>query len=529
MPDDYFHYDGEEADSTKMTNKLALYSLPTGVDEYTDARLYVDGEKLELYSVQVNTQHSYQTQNYTRSPVGVGFLRLKGKADVIVHLPYDIDYNSTVAPAFYNITPIANRAKRTLKFTIKAAGQYAITVNNDMTKVIYLFVDDYDEGAYEKKIDSAAADVLYFGPGIHDKNNDPRISEQDEIWLSSGQTLYLDYRAVVRAKIRSYGAENIRIIGGGVIDGSTFERNADTGAVSVPLELTKCRGVEMAGVSFLDPAGWTMSIYFCDGVKIGNIKIISSRANGDGISVQSSQNVAVERTFIRSFDDSLVVKNYPDFADRNIEGTTRNISFKKCVIWTDLAQSMEVGYETVGEVMEDILFEDIVVLHNFHKAPISIHNSNNADIKRVTFKNITIEDASMGQGDGQNVLVDFSVRYSPTWSNGHKVTGLGSVQGVTVENVTVLNASNANQNISLAGSVDNREQYQGSVHKLSDVTFRDFEIIGSLLTEGSPMVHANSYVENLRIETSGKAVTGGDLPLQADIASYGRAVVIEKF
>ena len=101
---------------------------------------------------------------------------------------------------------------------------------------------------------------------------------------------------------------------------------------------------------------------------------------------------------------------------------------------------MEVGFETVGKIMEDITFKDITVLHNYHKAPISIHNGNNADINNVKFINITIEDAAMGQGDGNKYLVDFSTEFSATWSSQHTTTSLGSISDILIENVLVLNA-----------------------------------------------------------------------------------------
>src|SRR5690606_17901139 len=99
-----------------------------------------------------------------------------------------------------------------------------------------------------------------------------------------------------------------------------------------------------------------------------NLKIITARANGDGVSVQSSSEVTMKDGFVRAWDDALVVKN----VDR---GNTNNVLFDDVTIWTDLAQSMEVGYETYGAKMENITFRNITVLHNFHKAAMSIHNS----------------------------------------------------------------------------------------------------------------------------------------------------------
>lgn len=45
--------------------------------------------------------------------------------------------------------------------------------------------------------------------------------------------------------------------------------------------------------------------------------------------------------------------------NRSIEGSTNYITFDNCVLWTDLAQSMEVGFECVGVTMNNIVFQNI--------------------------------------------------------------------------------------------------------------------------------------------------------------------------
>ena len=134
----------------------------------------------------------------------------------------------------------------------------------------------------------------------------------------------------------------------------------------------------------------------------------------------------MKNCFVRSWDDNLVVKGY--------NGDTRNVTFENCVLWTDLAQSCEIGYETRAKVIEDITFRSITVLHAFHKPVISIHNSDNAAVRHVLFENILVEDAEMGLGDGTPYLIDFTTLESQ-WSATLK---RGTIDDVTVRNVRVL-------------------------------------------------------------------------------------------
>ena len=317
----------------------------------------------------------------------------------------------------------------------------------------------------------------------------------------SGQTVYLADGAVLRCKIQGDNVSNVRITGRGIIDGSTFERNPNKGTVTVPIEFNRCNNVTVENVVLNDPAGWCVQYYFVTDGKIDNVRILSSRSNGDGVSLQSCQNIEVSRVFARTWDDCLVVKNYPLWSNRAQHGTTKNITFEYCTLWADLAQCMEVGYETVGAIMEDITFNNVTVLHAMHKPVMSIHNGNNANVKRVKFTNITVEDASMGLGDaGSNrQLLDITVAYSPTWSDGHTVTSLGSVDGVTVFNVWVYSAKTPIE-YRIIGSQDKRSAYFGSAHFAKNVTITGVKVGTVVQTEDSAKITVNEYSSAIKFE-----------------------------
>jgi polygalacturonase len=217
------------------------------------------------------------------------------------------------------------------------------------------------------------------------------------------------------------------------------------------------------------------------------LKIISSRPNGDGITLQSCENYTVSNCFVRSWDDSLVVKNYA--------GNSSNITFKNMQLWTDLAQSMEIGYETnkgdkENASISDITFEDITVLNNFHKPVISVHNADDATIKDVIFKNIIIENAQMGSGDGDQMpyLIDFNITDSSNWSTTKE---RGQIENVVIDGVKVL-----------AGKF-NTSRINGfdETHIVSDVTIKNLEILGEKITSFEQgKFEINEFTKNLTLE-----------------------------
>ena len=261
---------------------------------------------------------------------------------------------------------------------------------------------------------SNAANVRYFGPGVH---------KDQIITVKSNETIYLDTGCVLYGQIYCGLGKNFTIAGHGVLCGSIYDRWQDT---IVPVNLSNCSGFTIRDITILDPSAWTVNLFKCKNAEIDNVKIVSARSNSDGFTFQNCQNITVKNSFVRSWDDSLVVKGY--------NGDVDGITFDACTLWTDLAQSCEIGYETRAKKIENIAFRNITVLHNFHKPVISIHNSDHAAVRHVLFENIIVEDAQMGEGDGTPYLIDLTTTASQ-WSATLK---RGTIEDVIIRNVQVL-------------------------------------------------------------------------------------------
>ncbi len=488
------------------SSRVRAYSVPEGVKSYSGAQISAGGTVLPAYEVMVNTSQNWVGDGYQRKANGVCLFELDGEAEITVKPEVKVDYKSVVRPLSAKITPIANLQENTLTFTVKSAGEYVLEINGDIHNAIHFFVSSYGGAVTDY---SGYDNVMVFEAGLHTFENDDRISPKDNrISIGSNTLVYLADGAVVRGCFHESNLSNVAIVGRGIIDGSAFERSVSRGKVTVPIEFNYSTNVLLKDFFILDPAGWAITNYFCEGSKISNLKIISSRSNGDGVSLQSCKNVEVEGCFVRTWDDSLVVKNYPRWENRNIHGETDGISFKNCTLWTDLAQSMEVGYETVGIPMENISFENITVLHALHNAAISIHNANNAEIKNVTFKNITVEDGK-NAADGVG-LIDLRVLYSSNWSDQHTApTALGSVDGVLIENLNVISARRITA--LMGGCRDTRVGFE-SEHYVDNVTIKNVALAGTRPQESECKFSTTDakYLRNFSFVQEDVAVTGAE-------------------
>ncbi len=223
-----------------------------------------------------------------------------------------------------------------------------------------------------------APDIRYFGPGVH---------RPGRIELKSGQTVYLAAGAVVYGSIQAHSASKIRVAGRGILDIGPFERGKGGGAV----RLTDCSDAVIEGIVMRDPDEWCCSLFGCRNITISDVKLVGLwRYNADGIDVCNSENVTVKDSFVRAFDDALVLKGLKfgkgSFDDRPV----RDVRFSRCVVWCDWGRAMEIGAETCAPEIAGIVFEDCDIVRTTHIA-MDIQHGDRALVRNIRFEDIRVE------------------------------------------------------------------------------------------------------------------------------------------
>lgn len=436
------------------------------VDAAPSCRVWLNGQEITtIYETAVSHQR-YWTERPALSTTPVAIATCEGSCEVAIEF-LDVQVESAVVrPLALGIEPEIRDGK--VCFTLENPANLTIEYNGQVQGALHLFVDEPDAD----KPDENTPGVKYYGPGVY---KDVIITPR------SNETIYLDEGCIIYGQIFCGLGKNFTIAGHGVICGSIYDRYEDT---IVPISLTNCSNFTIRDITILDPSAWTVNLLKCKDATIDNVKIVSARSNSDGFTFQNCHNITVTNSFVRSWDDSLVVKGY--------NGDVSGITFDGCTIWTDLAQSCEIGYETRARVIEDIAFRNITVLHNFHKPVISIHNSDQAAVRNVTFEHIIVEDAQMGEGDGTPYLIDFTTTESQ-WSAS---IIRGTIDGVTIHNVQVLSGkkpsiriwsndeSSQIDNVTISGLMILDEKiisfdqivYEASLYNGENIRFADEEV-----------------------------------------------------
>ena len=459
----------------QQKNLLTIYEGPKTMESSRTASVRVNGYELFVYDVMVNHEHIWNA-NTQPSRTPMTYFDFSGKVTVEIRMPglEQEVLSAEVLPGAAGIVPEVEN--NVVRFDVSKPGQYTVVFNGNVNKALHLFANPPEENVPDRD----DPNVYYIGPGEW---------VMDAIVLKDNETLYISGGAVLHSIISVANAENVRICGRGIIDGSDYPAWNQPGSYArVPINLDHSKNLTVEGIIVANSNCWNVNSYSCRDVTMNNVKVISGRQNGDGFTFQSCINHTVTDCFARTWDDSLVIKNY--------SGSSKGITFRNCQIWTDLAQSMEIGYETdkgltLDPEISEILFEDITVLYNFHKPVISIHNSDDAFVHDITYRNILVENAFMQGDNGNNKeLIEMTLQNS-SWSTVRDE--FGNIDHVLIDGLTVLNTAD--------GKVPrSRFSGQDEEHRISNVTLQNVTILGTVITSPEEMkISVNEYCDGITV------------------------------
>ena len=404
----------------------------------------------------------------------------------------------------------------TITFTLPKAAYFTVEPYG-RHNALHIFADPISD----YNLSSDDEDVLYFGKGEHDVGM---------INLKSNQTLFIDEGAVVYACVRAKDADNIRIVGRGILDNSRnkekilFEANEENNVTRVKnairlhtIQLEYCTNITIDGITIRDSLVYNIRPMACENIDIRNVKIIGCwRYNSDGIDMHNCVNVNIDNCFLRTFDDSICIKGFDCYYEGDVEKAVheamyrggksydvfKNVIIKNCVIWNDWSKSLEIGAETRAEEICDIVFENCNVIH-ISGHPLDIMNVDYADIHDVTFRNITVEyddiipEMKIQQNDNQkyeitnpdfcpeilNVGVDYHIEYS---AGGRK---RGKNHNIVFDNIHVCGKHKPGLNFK--GYSDEAD--------VSDVTVKNLYINNILMKESDVKITKNEFCKNIKM------------------------------
>ena len=357
----------------------------------------LNGEVVEISDARVSA--------YPLNKLWNGEQRLLEQTEIAYYATVDIEKKSVleieVSDDFeqYEIRPLAKgissrREGNLIVVSVEKPIQFTVEVDG-YHNALHIFVNSKSE--VPRGCD------LYFEKGVHDVGL---------LWLESNQTIYLEEGAILNGVIYGKNVSNVKICGRGVIDSGCCRRGNDDheGGQEIKellrgkgfdaddlkyigcLVLQHCKDILVEGIILKDSPLWTVIIRDnSENITIDNIKIIGQwRYNSDGVDICTSKNVVLKNSFIRSFDDCVVVRGA--YLPRE-EGNVEDILVENCVCWCDWNIALEVWCGHKETTIRHVKFIDNYVIR-ISSAVMDIKTwcgSAKTKIEDVTFDGVYID------------------------------------------------------------------------------------------------------------------------------------------
>lgn len=356
------------------------------------------------------------------------------------------------------------------RFTLSEPMSLSVEFNDSNNYPVFIFAN-----ALEDKPDKSDPSVRYFEAG--------KIHKAGEIRINSGETVYLEGGAVVHGTIRSVDGKKVVLRGPGIFDCRPRKNKTNM------LFFRKCDDVMISDIILIGTLGWSIHLSGSENIEMKNIRVISWRANSDGLDIEYCRKVSIDRCFWRTSDDCIAVKalfppNYDGMSEADMTNPEKlnaftgakipgdvigDISITRCVLWNDWpGNAFEVGFELRVDHIRNIQFIDNDIIHVRRGAAFSIHNCDRADIRDIRVENVRVEDT--------DELFDFYIGlaiYSEDCpapyrrNNPSRIRPLGRMKD-----------SKAHDNIGqwLIPRARVRDQYLENRGKISNIIFKDIKV-----------------------------------------------------
>lgn len=298
---------------------------------------------------------------------------------------------------------------RPLQFNIpfkKEGNQLAVTIDKPMNFTVEINGYHNSLHVFANPKDDFVPDenTVYFAPGEHDIGL---------FFPKANQTVYIAEGAVVYGSIYIYKQDNVTVRGRGILDTSRFKRGDEYSLDEHPRSTLKklglsdydtmrascltaygCNNLKVEGVIIRDAPCWVFTTRnCCRNVEIDNIKIIGQwRYNSDGIDLCTTYNATLKNSFIRSFDDCIVVRA-PQLDGERGESGCADIKIENNVLWCDWGKNIELWCGKYDAHVKNIIWRDNYLIHTAQYA-ISIdtwYGSENITVENISYENIYID------------------------------------------------------------------------------------------------------------------------------------------
>ncbi len=348
------------------------YEFPQNEEQSTEFKVLVDSTEVECHKARVSAYPFNQVWPGYQRPIEqtelTSFVTFGADSEITVTIKSE--YNANTA----KVRPLSKKIQATVidestcSVKLPGAGQYVVEFGS-RHQVLHIFVNPIKD--FSDMIDE---NTICFEKGVH--------YLEKPLFLQDNQSVYIGKDAIVYGSIQASEVRNIRVFGYGILDNSLMQRTE-----GIPIKVFRCENASVEGITIRDSSEWSVHFSGSKNCVVDNIKLIGMwRYNSDGCDFTNSINCILKNSFLRNFDDCIVVKGLFDNPDKDL----RNIYVENCITWCDWGKNIEIGAETCADFMENMRFYNCDCIYLTGPA-MDVQHGDRALVSNILFENIRVE------------------------------------------------------------------------------------------------------------------------------------------
>ena len=157
------------------------------------------------------------------------------------------------------------------------------------------------------------------------------------------------------------------------------------------VQFNRCRNVLMEGFRLRESPFWTLHVYMTQNVIVRGIDVYAHGNNNDGIDIEMSSDVLVEKSRFDQGDDSFVIKSGRNRDAWRLATPTRNVVVRDCHL-EDAHTLLGVGSEISGGV-KNIYVHDCSVRHAYRLCYVKTNHRRGGVVENIWFERVKAESA----------------------------------------------------------------------------------------------------------------------------------------
>jgi polygalacturonase len=262
--------------------------------------------------------------------------------------------------------------------------------------------------------------------------------------------------------------------------------------------LTSCTNVVVKDIHLQNQAVWCLHILYCTDVLVYNVDIKDPTRrvpSSDGMDIDSSRRVRVEKTTIDVNDDCISIKSGKDYDGRRVNRACEDI----LIVDSHMAYGhggVAMGSEVSGTIRNVEVRDTLIDTGNWAPIRFKSQPTRGGIVENIVYRNIKI--------DNVRGIFDFNLNWTATQGSGERMP-------TKVRNVYVINVTgNANSGGAILGLPDS---------PITNIMFKDCDIKANSPVRLSNTANLDTAGLKLTLPNGGPAFTTTNAPVQPQPAA----------